>query len=44
MNNMKQVNYYNRSTESVISKNSFVYDFLSSVRQQISDPLGKRKK
>ena len=44
MNNMKQINYYNRSTESVKSKNSFVYEFLSSLRQKFNDPLGKRKK
>ena len=43
MNNMKQVNFYNRSTETINKKNTFVYDFLSSVRQKISDPLGKRK-
>ena len=43
MNNMKQVNFYSRSTETINKKNTFVYDFLSSVRQKISDPLGKRK-
>ena len=26
------------------SKNSFVYDFLTSMRQKINDPLGKRRK
>ncbi len=25
-------------------KNTFVYDFLSSMRQKINDPLGKRKR
>lgn len=43
MNNMKQVNFYSRSTETINKKNTFVYDFLSSVRQKISDPLGKRR-
>ena len=43
MNNMKQVNFYSRSTETINKKNTFVYDFLSSVRQKISDPLCKRK-
>lgn len=43
MNNMKQVNFYSRSTETINKKNTFVYDFLSSVRQKINDPLGKRK-
>ena len=32
------------STESKYSKNSFIYDFLSSMRRKINDPLGKRKK
>ena len=31
-------------TEPVYRKRSFVYDFLSSMRQKINDPLGKRKK
>ena len=31
-------------TKSMISKKSFVYDFLSSMRQKLNDPLGKRKK
>ena len=32
------------STEAKYSKRSFIYDFLSSMRQKINDPLGKRKK
>ena len=32
------------STDPVYRKRSFVYDFLSSMRQKINDPLGKRKK
>ena len=43
MSNMKQVNFYSKSTETINKKNTFVYDFLTSVRQKISDPLGKRK-
>ncbi len=31
-------------TKSMVSKKSFVYDFLSSMRQKLNDPLGKRKK
>ena len=31
-------------TKSMISNKSFVYDFLSSMRQKLNDPLGKRKK
>ena len=32
------------STDPAYRKRSFVYDFLSSMRQKINDPLGKRKK
>ena len=32
------------STDPVYRKRSFVYDFLSSMRQKINDPLGKRAK
>ena len=32
------------NTKSLVSKRSFVYDFLSSMRQKLNDPLGKRKK
>ena len=32
------------STESIYRKRSFVYDFLSSMRQKINDPLGNRVK
>ena len=32
------------STDPVYGKRSFVYDFLSSMRQKINDPLGKRAK
>ena len=32
------------NTKSLVSKSSFVYDFLSSMRQKLNDPLGKRKK
>jgi len=44
IDDMKELNYYDNATQTNVSKNSFVYDFLSSVRQKINDPLGKRKK
>ena len=44
INDMNKLNYYNKTTYSNLSKNSFVYDFLSSLRQKINDPLGKRRK
>ena len=31
-------------TDPVYGKRSFVYDFLSSMRQKINDPLGNRAK
>ena len=45
--NIKDMNELTLSkmrTESMYTKKSFVYDFLSSMRQKINDPLGKRKK
>ena len=44
MNDMNELNFYKNSTQTKISKNSFVYEFLSSMRQKINDPLGKRQK
>ena len=44
MNDMNKLTYYASSTKTNTNKNSFVYDFLSSMRQKINDPLGKRKK
>ncbi len=41
MNNIK---FDESSTSGVYSKRSFVYDFLSSMRQKINDPLGKKSK
>jgi len=44
INDMKEIKFSNKTTENKYSKNSFVYDFLSSMRQKMNDPLGKRKK
>ena len=44
INDMEKVNFLNDKTESSLSKNSFVYDFLSSMRQKLNDPLGVRAK
>jgi hypothetical protein len=30
------------TTESGFKRNSFVYDFMSSMRQKVNDPLNKR--
>ena len=44
INDMEKVNFSKEKTELTYSKRSFVYDFLSSLRQKANDPLGKRKK
>ena len=41
---MNKIKFSSLKTDSKFSKRSFVYDFLSSMRQKINDPLGKRKK
>ena len=42
-NEMNDIEFDQTSTKGIYSKRSFVYDFLSSMRQKINDPLGKRK-
>ena len=42
--NMEKLKFSKDITQISYSKRSFVYDFLSSMRQKINDPLGKRKK
>ena len=44
MDDMKQVKIAKNETTSQITKNSFIYDFMSSLRQKINDPLGVRAK
>jgi outer membrane protein assembly factor BamE (lipoprotein component of BamABCDE complex) len=44
INEMNEQELSELSTEAKYTKKSFVYDFLSSMRQKINDPLGKRKK
>ena len=41
MNNIKVVE---ATTDGDYERNSFIYDFLSSMRQKINDPLGQRAK
>ena len=52
---LKKKNFYNKddmekikiaeaSTEAVFERNSFIYNFMSSMRQKINDPLGQRAK
>jgi len=41
---MQEIKIVEGTTKSGIKKNTFVYDFLSSMRQKINDPLGQRAK
>jgi hypothetical protein len=41
---MKNIDTVQTTTEAGFKKNSFVYDFMSSMRQKINDPLGQRAK
>jgi len=44
INQMNELEFIDKETKNNYTKKSFVYDFLSSMRQKINDPLGKRKK
>ena len=44
INEMNDLKISSLKTEGKYKKNTFVYEFLSSMRQKINDPLGKRKK
>ena len=41
---MKNIKVVESTTQSGFKKNSFIYDFMSSMRQKINDPLGQRAK
>jgi len=42
-NDMNNINFDENITGINYSKKSFIYNFLSSVRQKIDDPLGKKR-
>ena len=44
INQMKNISFDKNETYIQYSKKTFIYDFLSSMRQKINDPLGKRKR
>ena len=44
LTNMQELKFAEQITVNQYKKNTFVYDFLSSMRQKINDPLGKRKR
>ena len=41
---MKNLKIVQSTTQSGFRKNSFIYDFMSSMRQKLNDPLGQRVK
>ena len=43
-NDMEKIKIVQSTTSEVYRKNSFIYDFMSSMRQKINDPLGQRAK
>ena len=44
LNNMQNIKFTEQTTKHQYKKNSFIYDFLSSLRQKLNDPLSTRKK
>ena len=41
---MENIKIVEATTEAGFTRNSFIYDFMSSMRQKINDPLGQRAK
>ena len=44
MEDMKKIKVVEDTTDAKFARNSFIYDFMSSMRQKINDPLGVRAK
>ena len=44
LKDMEKIELSKSTTQSSYDKNSFVYDFFSSMRQKLNDPLGRRVK
>ena len=44
MEDMNKIKIVEETTEASFARNSFIYDFMSSMRQRINDPLGVRAK
>ena len=44
MQDMNKIKVTEDTTEASFSRNSFIYDFMSSMRQKMNDPLGVRAK
>ena len=44
IDNMEDIKIVSNTTEAGFARNSFIYDFMSSMRQKMNDPLGVRAK
>ena len=44
IDDMQKIKIVEKTTEASFARNSFIYDFMSSMRQKINDPLGVRAK
>ena len=44
IDDMQKIKVVEKTTEASFARNSFIYDFMSSMRQKINDPLGTRAK
>ena len=44
LDDMQKIKVVEETTETSFSRNSFIYDFMSSMRQKVNDPLGVRAK
>ena len=44
LNDLKKIKLVSAETTIDYRKQNFIYDFLSSMRQKVNDPLGKRNK
>ena len=44
MNDMEELSIVQATTEAGFKRNSFIYNFMSSMRQKMNDPLGQRAK
>ena len=44
LKSMNDIEITQRITEIDYQKTSFIYDFLSSMRQKVNDPLGKKQR
>ena len=42
-NSMQEIEFVENTTTTDYSKRSFIYNFLSSLRTKIDDPLGKKR-